>query len=69
MLQEGVNLTDTPILVMVQLDGQDRSTIQRGGRVLRHETPEVYMMVLKGTRDEVYYEKALQLFNKKPIYI
>lgn len=68
MLQEGTNLEGINSGVIIQLDGQERSFIQRTGRTLRSkETPEVFILVFKDTRDEEYLENALQGIN--PEYI
>ena len=67
MLQEGVNLTDIQVGIIVQLDGEERSFIQRFGRTLRSDSPVQYIIYYKGTRDEEYLENALENIDKKYI--
>ena len=67
MLQEGVNLNDIEVGVIIQLDGEERSFIQRFGRTLRADSPEQYIIYFKGTRDEEYLKNALEGINEKYI--
>ena len=59
MLREGVNLVDTPYGIITQLDNQSKSLNQMIGRFLRHDEPEVFILVTKNTQDEKYCETAL----------
>lgn len=67
MLQEGQNLTDIEIGIIIQLDGQDLSFIQRVGRVLRAKNPIQYIFYYPNTRDEEYLNTVLKDIN--PEYI
>ena len=67
MLQEGVNLTDIEVGIIVQLDGEERSFIQRFGRTLRSDSPVQYIIYVKGTRDEEYLKNALENIDEKYI--
>lgn len=67
MLQEGQNLNDIEKGIIIQLDGKLRSFIQKSGRVLRAEHPEIFIIYVKGTRDEEYLKNALEGLN--PDYI
>ena len=67
MLQEGVNLEDIQVGIIIQLDGEERPFIQRFGRALRAETPVQYIIYYKGTRDEEYLKTALENIDKKYI--
>ena len=67
MLQEGMNLTDIQVGVIIQLDGEERAFIQKFGRTLRAESPEQYIIYYKGTRDEEYLKKALESIDEKYI--
>lgn len=67
MLQEGVNLTDIEVGIIIQLDGEERAFIQKFGRTLRAESPVQYIVYYKGTRDEEYLQKALENIDKKYI--
>ena len=67
MLKEGQNLCDIEKGLIVQLDGKILPFIQKTGRVLRAENPEVYILYFAGTQDEVYLRRALSEIN--PEYI
>lgn len=67
MITEGVNLTDTQVGIIIQLDGHLRLFIQKLGRVLRSNYPVVYIFVYKGTQDEVYLNKALKSINEESV--
>lgn len=58
MLREAMNLKDIEAAVIVQLDNQKGSFHQMVGRSLRSIAPEVYILVLRDTRDEDYLEVA-----------
>lgn len=67
MLQEGQNLNDIELGIIVQIDGIERSFIQRFGRVLRAENPIQYIFYYKHTRDEEYLENILEDVNAEYI--
>lgn len=70
MGKEGLNLEGIRAVVIVQLDsGNDEglSFIQRTGRSLRSDEPEVYLLTVKNTQDEKYLKKALQNIDKKKV--
>lgn len=67
MLKEGQNLNDIEKGIIIQLDGQLRPFIQKSGRVLRAEHPEIFIIYYKGTQDETYLMNALEGLN--PDYI
>lgn len=67
MLQEGVNLADIQVGIIIQLDGEERSFIQRFGRTLRADSPEQYIIYFKGTRDKEYLQNALENIDEKYI--
>ena len=67
MLQEGQNLNDIEVGIIVQLDGQERSFIQKFGRSLRAEDPVQYIFYYKNTRDTEYLQNALEGINKNYI--
>jgi len=37
------------------------------GRCLRHEFPEMHLLVVQDTQDEKYFNKSMKNFNKKYI--
>ena len=67
MLKEGQNLVDIEKGLIIQLDGKILPFIQKTGRVLRAEYPEIYIIYIKGTQDEIYLNRALEHVN--PEYI
>lgn len=60
MLQEGQNLVDIEAAVIVQLDGQERSFIQKVGRAMRAENPVVFILYYQYTQDEKYLKNAIE---------
>lgn len=67
MIQEGQNLVDIKAAIIVQLDGQERMFVQKSGRAMRAEEPELYIIYFKDTQDQVYLDNALSELN--PDYI
>ena len=67
MIQEGQNLVDTGVGIVIQLDGQERAFIQKSGRTMRVEDPVLFILYYKDTRDEEYLQTALEDIN--PDYI
>ena len=67
MLTEGMNLKDIEKGMIIQLDGQERGFIQKLGRILRSEEPEIYILYFSQTRDEEYLKKAIEGINKEYI--
>jgi len=64
MIREGKNLVNTPYGVIGQLDNQSKSYTQMVGRLLRHENPVIFVIVVKDTQDEKYLKTAIDGFNK-----
>lgn len=54
MLQEGVNLTNIDCSIVIQLDNNNRSFIQKLGRSLRSTKPVQYVLYFKDTVDEKF---------------
>jgi superfamily II DNA or RNA helicase len=67
MLREGMNLTNIEKGIITQLDSGIGSFFQMLGRCLRHEFPEMHLLVVQNTQDEVYFKKSMENFNKKYI--
>lgn len=67
MIQEGQNLVDIEVGVIIQLDGQERAFVQKSGRAMRADEPLLFILYYKDTRDEEYLQKALEDIN--PDYI
>lgn len=67
MLQEGQNLVNIEAGIIIQLDGKERSFIQKFGRSLRAEDPVQYIFYYKNTKDVEYLEKVLEGINTQYI--
>tara|TARA_R110002049_G_scaffold231127_2_gene403423 strand:+ start:19316 stop:20545 length:1230 start_codon:yes stop_codon:yes gene_type:complete len=67
MLREGINLTNIERGIITQLDSGIGSFFQMLGRCLRHEFPEMHLLVVQDTQDEVYFNKSMNNFNEKYI--
>ena len=65
MLQEGQNLVNTPMGIIIQLDNESRRFIQKVGRILRADNPEIYVFYFKNTRDEEYLDKIKEMLPDK----
>ena len=65
MANEGLNLVDIHIGIIVQLDGKERLFIQKFGRSLRAEDPVTYVFYYKNTQDENYLKNALENIDSK----
>lgn len=59
MMTEGVNLSGIEAAIIGQLDGTERPFIQRSGRGLRAEFPEIYVLYFKNTKDEDYLQNVI----------
>lgn len=68
MLRESMNLANIELGIIIQLDNKQLSFIQMLGRVFRADLPECYVLVLKGTQDEVYLKTVLEGFDTKYLY-
>lgn len=67
MAQEGMNLVDIEVGIIGQLDGNEKSFIQRFGRVLRAESPIQYILYYKDTRDEEYLNEILKTIDENMV--
>ena len=65
MAQEGLNLNDVPTGVIIQLDAELRRFIQKVGRLLRADSPEIFIFYYKHTRDEEFLDKVKELLPDK----
>lgn len=65
MMREGMNLTDIEKCLIIQLDSTIGSAYQMIGRSLRSQFPEVHLIQLLGTQDEVYFSKFISDFSEK----
>jgi superfamily II DNA or RNA helicase len=64
MLRESVNLTQIERGIITQLDSGIGSFFQMLGRCLRHEFPEMHLLVVQDTKDVEYFNKSMNNFNK-----
>lgn len=60
MLQEGQNVEGIEAGVIIQLDGKERSFIQRFGRTLRAKNPIQFIFYFKDTQDETYLNRIVE---------
>jgi superfamily II DNA or RNA helicase len=67
MMTEGVNLTDIEVAIIGQLDGTERPFVQRSGRGLRAEFPEIYVLYFKNTKDEDYLQNVINTISQEYI--
>ena len=65
MANEGMNLNDIQIGIIIQLDGNERSFIQKYGRAMRADNPVQYIFYYKDTQDEIYLKNALENIDSK----
>jgi len=65
MLQEGQNLSNIEIGIIVQLDGKERQFIQKLGRVLRSTNPVQYIFYYRGTKDEEYLKNVTENIDNR----
>ncbi len=66
-LTEGQNLTGLTTVILTSLDAKDRTFIQRVGRTLRSDTPEIYVLYHKNTRDEKVLENVFSTIKEENI--
>lgn len=69
MIQEGNNLTNIEVGVIVQLDGQTGPFIQKSGRIMRSQKPIILIFYFKNTRDEEYLDNVLKEINIEHIRV
>ena len=67
MIQEGINLTDIELGIIVQLGGQERELLQKLGRILRSDEPIQIIFYFKNSKDEDYLKKVYEELDKKSI--
>lgn len=67
MLNEGQNLIGLDIGVLTQLDSKNGAFIQKVGRSLRSDFPQIYIFYYKNTKDEKYLKNAIRLIDKNNI--
>jgi superfamily II DNA or RNA helicase len=65
MMKSGQNLQGIQTGVLVQLDANELSFIQKSGRIFRSDYPVLYILVVRGTRDEVFLQTAISGVNTK----
>lgn len=68
MLREGINLHNIDVGMIIQLDNNSRTFVQRSGRIYLGKEPIQYILYVRGTQDETYLETSLAGFNNEYIY-
>lgn len=69
-LNEGINVPDLDIGVVVQLDSKVRNAIQRIGRIVRYRkdhVAKIFLIVCEETQDKVWCENALKGIDENKI--
>lgn len=69
-LNEGHNMTDVDVIVMVQVNSKAKNYIQRMGRALRWReghTAAIYVLTVKNTVDEKWVKKNINSLNSDNI--
>ena len=69
MLNEGINLVNCEIGIFANLNGSETRTLQRIGRLLRHEHPKLIIPYYIHTREEEIVEEMKQNYNKDLIKV
>lgn len=69
MIREGINLKNIETGLIIQLDSGELSFYQMLGRCLRHHTPEMHLIIVKDSQDEVYFNNITQSLNKYIRYV
>lgn len=64
MLNEGANLTKCQFGIFANLNSSSIISIQRIGRILRHERPIIIFPYFKDTREEEILQKILEQYDK-----
>lgn len=71
MLEEGITVSHLNVGIMVSYDSSKIAMIQKLGRVLRYEEgkeAEMFILVIKGTAEEFWANKALTGLSYETIY-
>lgn len=61
LLVEGQNLVNTPYAIVGGLGSKELRSRQIIGRILRHDSPKLIILVVAGTVDEKYLEQAFKV--------
>ena len=69
MLREGMNLNNIQYGIIIQLDANELSFIQRSGRIMRSDNPIIHIVYYKFTRDEEFIKKVYENVDSKYIKI
>jgi len=70
-MNEGHNIAELDIAIIVQINSNERDLIQRIGRVVRFRpghTARIFLLYVEGTQDEKWMRSALQSFDKSRIF-
>lgn len=67
MLKEGMNLKDCPYGIIIQLNNQEKDAIQQVGRILRSDSPCLYVLKVRDTVDERFFNSSFKRMNEEYI--
>ena len=65
MLDMGVDIHDIDACIIIQMNNRQSSPVQRTGRSLLSNTPKIYTLVYKDTRDVEYVNKYLDNYPRE----
>lgn len=65
MLKEGMNLKNCRYGIIVQLGNKERDAVQQIGRILRHDDPVVYVILVRDTVDDRFFNSSFGKLNDK----
>lgn len=64
MLREGINLVNCPVGIVIQLNNQEKDLIQQLGRCLRDSFPRLYILLVKDTVDDRFFNNSTASINE-----
>lgn len=64
ILNEGMNLKQLDACLITGIDGKELSTVQRIGRSMRSQEPEIHIIKAVGTKDGENVDKILEQYKK-----
>ena len=70
-LDEGMNIPDLDLAIIVSASSQERQTIQRIGRILRYKDnkiAKIYNLYIEDSKEEVWLKKRLKSFDNNKIF-
>lgn len=69
VLNEGANLTECQVGILVSINSSETMVIQKVGRILRHSEPIIFIIYYKDTREEELVQDMLVNYNPELITV